>query len=97
MVGGAAYYAGRKVAQGNQREAEQQQRLEALEAQQQYSPYGYGQAPQYAQPPPPAQHAPPQTAGPSVTQQLTELKQLLDADVLTQAEFDEQKTKILRS
>jgi hypothetical protein len=62
MVGGAAYYAGRKIAQGDEREHQQEARLQELEAQQQYgappSPYPYpqGAQPQYAAPPP--QYAP---------------------------------------
>jgi hypothetical protein len=98
MVGGAAYYAGRRVAQGENREADQQERLAALEAQQYYPP-----PPQY-QAPPPQYAAPPMTssAGPqstqqSVAEQLTQLKSLLDAGLLTQAEFDAQKAKILQS
>jgi hypothetical protein len=86
MVGGAAYYAGRKVAQGDQREYEQQERIAALEAQQAYQPPP--PAPAYAPPPPQAPTKP-------VSEQLTELKALLDAGVLTQAEFDEQKAKVL--
>jgi membrane protease subunit (stomatin/prohibitin family) len=82
MVGGAAYYAGRRMAQGEQREYEQQERLEMLEAQQAVQP-------QYAAPPPAA----PQK---SITEQLTELKQLLDAGVLTQPEFEAAKAKVLR-
>jgi hypothetical protein len=87
MVGGAAYYAGRKVAQGDQREYEQQQRLEMLEAQQAMQ----------AQQPPPA-YAPPAQAAPAkpVSEQLIELKQLLDQGVLTQEEFDAQKRKVLQ-
>jgi hypothetical protein len=97
MVGGAAYYAGRKIAQGDQRESEQEQRLQMLEAQQmsqaQYS------APQQYSPPPPA---PPQYSAPapapqrSVVEELTDLKNLLDAGALTQAEFDAQKAKLLQ-
>jgi hypothetical protein len=95
MVGGAAYYAGRKVAQGDQREAEQQERIAALEAQQ--SQQMYQPPPQaYAPPPPPPPPPPPAAPGKSVGEQLTELKSLLDAGVLTQAEFDAQKAKILQ-
>jgi membrane protease subunit (stomatin/prohibitin family) len=86
MVGGAAYYAGRKISQGEQREYEQQQRLEMLEAQQAQPQYA---APQYAP-------APPAAPQKSVSEQLTELKQLLDAGVLTQPEFDAAKAKVLR-
>jgi hypothetical protein len=85
MVGGAAYYAGRKVAQGDQRESEQQMRIEALEAQQRAS---YAPTPQYAAPPP--------ASGPSTVEQLSQLKQLLDAGVLNQAEFEVEKAKVLR-
>jgi Short C-terminal domain len=92
MVGGAAYYAGRKIAQGDQRESEQQQRLNELEYQQTQTP-----AQQYA--PPPQQYAPPpaEKNPQQAIEQLTELKKLLDAGVLTQAEFDVQKTKILQN
>jgi hypothetical protein len=89
MVGGAAYYAGRKVAQGDQREYEQQQRLDMLEAQQASQAQQQYRPPQYEPPPPASQ--------PSTVEQLTELKKLLDAGVLTQAEFDAQKSKILNS
>jgi hypothetical protein len=94
MVGGAAYYAGRKVAQGDQREAEQQERIAALEAQQAQQMYA-PPPPQYAPPPPPPPAAPAAPAK-SVAEQLTELKALLDAGVLSQAEFDAQKAKILQ-
>src|SRR5688572_25325789 len=95
MVGGAAYYAGRKMSQGDQREADQQARLESLEAQQQYGqPPQYGPPPQYAAPPPQYAPQPPQTAQKSTVEQLTELKQLLDAGVLNQSEFDAEKAKI---
>jgi hypothetical protein len=90
MVGGAAYYAGRKVAQGDQREYEQQQRLEMLEAQQASEAQRRYETPP-ASPPPIAAPAPQQT----VVEQLNGLKGLLDAGVLTQAEFDRQKAKIL--
>jgi hypothetical protein len=94
MVGGAAYYAGRKVAQGDQRESEQEMRLQQLEGQQsqpQYAP----PPPQYAAPPPPPTSAP-AAQGPSAAEQLTDLKKLLDAGVLTQEEFDVEKAKVLR-
>lgn len=85
MVGGAAYYAGRKVAQGDQREAEQQERLAALEAQQQYAP----------PPPPPTAPAAPAAPAASKAEQLTQLKSLLDAGVLTQSEFEAEKARVL--
>jgi hypothetical protein len=97
MVGGAAYYAGRKMAQGDQREDEQMQRIQMLEAQQAQSQYAQQYAPpqqQYA--PPQQQYSPPSPSQASVVEQLTDLKKLLDAGVLTQAEFDSQKAKILQ-
>jgi hypothetical protein len=89
MVGGAAYYAGRRVAQGESREAEQQYRLAQLEAQQQYQPQEYAPPPQYG--------APSSVPQKSAAEQLTELKQLLDSGVLTQQEFEAAKAKVLRS
>jgi hypothetical protein len=92
MVGGAAYYAGNRHAQNNQRESEQEMRLQELESQ--------PAQPQYA--PPPPQYAaaapPPAPAAPtrSPAEQLTDLKKLLDAGVLTQEEFDVEKAKVLR-
>jgi len=93
MVGGVAYAAGRSGANSRNREEEQQQQIADLQAQQ-----AQMQAQQYAPPPPPPQQpAPPPVSQQSMLEQLTELKKLLDAGVLTQAEFDIQKTKILQS
>lgn len=55
---------------------------------------------QSAVPPPAEPQAPPPTASPSSEEayaSLMRLKELLDAGVLTQAEFDAQKQKILRT
>lgn len=87
MVGGGAYVAGKHVARGQQREAEQEQRLEDLEAQQ--------QAPQYAAPPPPPAPAAPAAPQVDVVEEITKYKALLDSGALTQEEFDAQKRKIL--
>ncbi len=46
-------------------------------------------------PPPPAPMAAPDAAAPDSYAELMKLKELLDAGVLTQAEFDAQKQKIL--
>ena len=49
---------------------------------------------------PPKSRPPPEAAAPSADdsmQRLTELKGLLDSGVLTQAEFDAQKQKILQT
>jgi hypothetical protein len=87
MVGGAAYYAGRKVAQGENQNSTQEERLAMLEAQQ-------AAQPQYA-PPPAAPPLSPAASQQSMVDKLTDLKKLLDAGILTQSEFDVQKAKVL--
>jgi membrane protease subunit (stomatin/prohibitin family) len=87
MVAGGAYYAGSRMQRGSQREAEEQARISALEAQQQAAAAQAAPAQ-----PAPAVSAPEQT----IAQQLTEMKKLLDQGVLTQAEFDTQKARILQ-
>jgi hypothetical protein len=83
------------MAQGENREAEQQERLATLEAQQ---AGGYGYSPQQQYAPPPPQYAPPASSGPqqSTVEQIAGLKKLLDDGALTQAEFDAEKARILR-
>ena len=87
VVGGVAYHAG-KVRQGSRdQDASQQQQIDQVQQQQQQQQVQQQQAPQPA---------------PGATQedkmaQLQQLKQLLDTGVLTQAEFDAQKQKILQS
>jgi hypothetical protein len=93
MVGGAAYYAGKKTQQGREREAEQEERLQSLEQQQYQQQY---QAPpqQYAPAPAPA----PAAGGISDESiaQLQKLAQLHESGVLTDEEFNEQKRKLLQ-
>jgi Short C-terminal domain len=87
MVGGGAYAAGKHVQRKQEHEYEQDAQLDEMQ-----------QAPpqqQYAPPPPAAAPAPAMSSG-DMVKQLTDLKGLLDAGVLTQAEFDVQKTKILQ-
>jgi membrane protease subunit (stomatin/prohibitin family) len=86
VVGGTAYYAGKKVSDGRQAEADQNAQIADLQAQQQYQ-----EQPQYAAPAPaaPAQEDP--------VEKLKQLKGLLDQGVLTQAEFDLEKQKILQN
>lgn len=79
MVGGVAYQAGKRVEGGQEREAEQEARLESLEGQQ-------------AAPPAPAQ---PAGMSDSTINQLKELGQLHDSGVLTDDEFQAQKQKLL--
>jgi Short C-terminal domain len=82
MVGGAAYASGRHAERRQQHEYEQDAQIAGVQQ-------GYAQAP--PPPPPPAAPTPPRDP---ITA-LKELKQLLDSGVLTQAEFDAQKQKIL--
>lgn len=83
LVGGGAYYAGKKHAQGQAEDAaqegDQEARLEALESQQQA----------------PAAPAPTAAGDDEMVTKLTNLKGLLDSGVLTQAEFDAAKAKVL--
>jgi membrane protease subunit (stomatin/prohibitin family) len=82
VVGGVAYHAGKKGQQSRDQEADQNAQIADLQSQQQ----------QQQQAPAPA--APSQEDSMA---KLTQLKSLLDQGVLTQAEFDVQKTKILQS
>jgi membrane protease subunit (stomatin/prohibitin family) len=88
VVGGVAYHVGKKGQQSRDQEADQNAQIADLQAQQQQQQY---------------QQAPPQAAAPEPAAEedpmakLTQLKSLLDQGVLTQAEFDFQKTKILQS
>jgi len=85
VVGGVAYHAGKKGQQSRDQEADQNAQIADLQAQQQ----------QQARPQ--AAPAAPPTAEGDPMAKLTQLKSLLDQGVLTQAEFDFQKTKILQS
>ena len=78
VIGGGAYYAGKKVSQGRQQEAEQNAQIADMQQQQQ------------------ASQATPATSEQDKMAQLKQLKGLLDTGVLTQAEFDAQKQKILQ-
>ena len=83
MVGGTAYYAGKKVQQGREREYEQEARIQDLEAQQAM---------------PQAAPAPAGGGGMSAAS-MDQLKQLADLHtqgILTDAEFEVQKQKILQ-
>ncbi len=87
VVGGTAYHMGKKGQQSRDQEADQNAQIADLQAQQQQQ--------QYQQAPPQAAPAPASTEDSMA--KLTQLKSLLDQGVLTQAEFDVQKTKILQS
>ncbi|HUK77325.1 MAG TPA: SHOCT domain-containing protein [Thermoleophilia bacterium] len=80
IVGGGAYAIGKRVQGGRDQNAAQNQQIADLQTQQ-------------------AQQAAPAAAPASEEdqyKQLTQLKSLLDQGVLTQAEFDAQKQKILQ-
>jgi|SRR5438874_3888015 hypothetical protein len=84
MVGGVAYHAGKKVQQGREQDADTEARLEDLEYQQSTA----------AQAPP----APAPAAGgisDAAIQQLQKLAELKSQGILTDAEFEEQKRKLL--
>jgi hypothetical protein len=88
VVGGvavAAHHAGTRSAQAQAAEQDQDQQIADLQDQQ--------AQPQYAPPPPAA--AVPEAGGEDMVTQLENLKKLLDEGVLTQAEFDMQKQKLL--
>ena len=88
IVGGAAYSAGKSAQRSSYREADQEQRLSQIEQQQAQS----------APPTEPAYQAAP--AGGGKEDRLGRLKtlgELRQAGVLTDAEFETEKQKILRS
>ena len=83
IVGGTAYYAGKKVQEGREQDADTQARLDDLEYQQSMQ----------QQAPPPA--APPGGMTDESIEQLKQLSELKDQGVLTEEEFAAQKAKIL--
>ena len=93
IVGGAAYAAGSHVQKGKQAEYEQDARLAELEAQQSQQQYAPRPPPQYAPPPPAPAPAAPQV---DLVAELEKLAALKDKGILTQAEFDTQKQKLLQ-
>src|SRR5262245_54384187 len=98
MVGGTAYAVGKHAQRGQEREAEQEARLQELEAQQAaQSQQAYAPPPQAAPPPPQAAPPPPMSAGgpTNLADELTKLKGLADAGVLTPEEFEAAKQKLL--
>jgi hypothetical protein len=77
MVGGASYYAGKKVQEGREEDAERDARLAQVEAQQAGAPPASG-------------------VSDDMIEQLGKLGQLHEQGVLTDAEFDAQKQKLLQ-
>jgi hypothetical protein len=103
LIGGiarTAVIAGTATAVSN-RVSRRQGRRWAAQEQQQYPPQAYAQQPVYAQPQayaPPAPAAPAQAA--PVPDRITQLKELGDLKaqgILTEAEFEAEKAKILAS
>jgi len=86
VVGGAAYYAGKRGAQNAQREADQDAQIQDLQAQQAYAQQA---------PPPPQQAAGGGMSEDSIAK-LKQLAELHEQGVLTDAEFEVQKQKILQ-
>jgi hypothetical protein len=84
MVGGGAYMAGKHVQKGREQEAEQNARLDDVENQQ--------AAPQAAAPAP----APASAGKDDMLEQLQKLGELRKDGVLTEAEFEVQKQKLLQ-
>jgi hypothetical protein len=82
MVGGGAYYAGKKVQQGREQNADQDARLDDVEGQQAA---------------PAAAPAPAGGGTSDMLEQLEKLGELKKQGVLTDAEFDAQKQKLLQS
>lgn len=88
VVGGVAYHAGKKVQEGREQDADTEARLQELEYQQQAG----------AQQPAAAAAAAPAASGgmsPDAIEQLKQLAQLKDQGILSEAEFEEQKHKLL--
>ena len=81
VVGGTAYYAGKKGAQSAQREADQNAQIAELQEQQYQQQAAAAAAPPAKDP----------------MEQLKELAALKEQGILTDAEFEIQKTKILQS
>ena len=86
VIGGAAYHMGKKGAQASQQEADQNAQIADLQAQQQA---------QQAPPPAPVAAVPAAAGGASIADQLTQLKGLMDAGVLSPEEFEAAKQKAL--
>ena len=83
VVGGVAYHAGSVRAEGRAREADQEARIEELEAQ------------QYQQQAPPAPVAAAAPAEADYTEELAQLAKLHEQGILTDDEFAAKKKEIL--
>jgi len=97
MIGGTAHMAhkaGQRSAEAQQREYDQEARLQELESQQSQQQYAPPPPPpQYAAPPPPP--AAPAAGGTDIASQIQQLAQLRDQGVLSPEEFEAAKHKLL--
>jgi hypothetical protein len=84
VVGGTAYYAGKKVSEGRQAEADQNAQIADLQAQQDQQAY--------QQPPAPA----PAGGAEGIADQIERLKGLLDSGALTPEEYAAAKQQVLQ-
>ena len=87
MIGGGAYAMGKRSQQASYREQDEEQRLDALEANQQAQ----------AAPAPAAPAAAAPAADTDLVGRLKQLSELKDSGALSQQEFDAAKAKLLAS
>jgi predicted flap endonuclease-1-like 5' DNA nuclease len=101
VVGGTAYavghHAATKSAEQQQMDAQQNAQIEDLQQQQQQPAYQQAPPPVYQQPAPPQAAAPAPSTGlsPDDISQLQQLGKLHESGILTDAEFEAAKQKIL--
>ena len=99
-IGGTGYYAGKRIAEGREAEAEQDQAIGDLQDQVDYQQQAQASAPP-PQPAPPPQAAPAPAAAPAsgggsdTVSRLQELASLHASGVLTDDEFAAAKQKVL--
>lgn len=84
IVGGTAYAAGKSVQAGRERESEQQERLDYLEAQQASQSVSQEPAPQ-----------PATAGGTDIVEKIQQLQQLRAAGAISETEFAAAKAKLL--
>jgi hypothetical protein len=94
MIGGAGYAVGKSRAAGQEREQDQEARLEQLEQQQAMSQAPPPPPPPAAAPPPPPA-APAAAGGDDLVAKINQLQQLHEQGVLDDAQFEAAKQKLL--